>query len=55
MKQLAALLTFSAALQALAHGGHAAALGFHWHPTDTAGFVLVLVLGAVVVWLSRRG
>jgi hypothetical protein len=37
---------------ALAHGGHGAA-PLHWHATDTAGFVVVAVLGALAVWLSR--
>ncbi|HSV36017.1 MAG TPA: hypothetical protein VLI46_10700 [Ramlibacter sp.] len=46
----AGLLVSSAG--ALAHGGHG--LGeAHWHATDTAGFVLVAILAAVAIWLSR--
>ena len=52
MKRIAALLSSLAALPVLAHEGHGAPM-FHWHATDTAGFVFVAVIAAVVVWLSR--
>jgi hypothetical protein len=53
MKRLAALLACSAALPALAHGGHGAANAWHWHATDTSGFLMVAVLAGLAVWLSR--
>lgn len=53
MKRLAALLASFAALPALAHGGHGAAGEWHWHATDTTGFVVVALLAGVAIWLSR--
>jgi hypothetical protein len=50
---LAAALALFATAGAHAHGGHGAIGEWHWHATDTAGFVLVAVLGAVALWLSR--
>lgn len=52
MKRIAALLATLAALPAIAHDGHGAPM-FHWHATDTAGFVLVAVLAGIALWLSR--
>ena len=46
----AALLVASA--HSLAHDGHGLA-GSHWHPTDTAGLVLVAVLAGIALWFSR--
>ncbi len=48
---LAALYAFSAS--AHAHGGHGAAHPWHWHASDTSGFLLVAVLAGVALWLSR--
>jgi hypothetical protein len=53
MKRIATLLAAAPALPAFAHGGHGPASGFHWHATDTAGFVVVLVLAAAAIWSSR--
>ncbi|HVZ45112.1 MAG TPA: hypothetical protein VHA82_14980 [Ramlibacter sp.] len=50
-KYIAALLSCTAACTAWAHEGHGAP-PFHWHATDTAGFVLVMVLAAIAVWLA---
>lgn len=36
-----------------AHAGHGAAQEWHWHATDTSGFLLVAVLAGVALWLSR--
>jgi hypothetical protein len=36
-----------------AHAGHGAALAWHWHATDTSGFLMVAVLAALALWLSR--
>jgi len=36
-----------------AHAGHGAAQAWHWHATDTAGFLLVAVLAGIAIWLSR--
>jgi hypothetical protein len=38
---------------ALAHPGHAAVQEWHWHATDTAGFLVVAVLAGIAIWLSR--
>ena len=37
---------------AWAHDGHGMA-GSHWHATDTAGFVVVVALATIAIWLSR--
>jgi hypothetical protein len=39
---------------AWAHGGHGAA-EWHWHASDTFGFVLVAALAAAAIWFSRGG
>ena len=36
-----------------AHAGHGAAQDWHWHATDTSGFLMVAVLAALAIWLSR--
>jgi len=36
-----------------AHEGHGLQ-GVHWHATDTLGFVVVAVMVAVAIWLSRK-
>ena len=38
---------------AWAHEGHGLA-GSHWHASDTLGFVVVALLAAAAVWLSRK-
>ena len=39
---------------ALAHDGHGLS-GTHWHASDTLGFLVVIGLAAVAVWMSRGG
>ena len=41
------------ATSAHAHSGHGAATEWHWHASDTAGFLVVAVLAGVAIWLSR--
>ncbi|MBC5765175.1 hypothetical protein [Ramlibacter albus] len=53
MKRIAAWLVSAVALPALAHGGHGAVGEVHWHATDTAGFMLVVVLATLAILLSR--
>ena len=36
-----------------AHPGHGAVTEWHWHASDTAGFVMVGVLAGLAIWLSR--
>jgi len=48
---VALLSTLSATVHA--HGGHGAAQAWHWHATDTAGFLVVVVLASIALWLSR--
>ena len=43
-----------AATPAAAHEGHGLPGSSHWHATDTAGLLLVLVLAAGAVWWNRR-
>ena len=53
MKRISIVLTsLLTALPVLAHEGHGAPT-FHWHATDTAGFVMVAVLAGIALWLSR--
>jgi hypothetical protein len=51
-KQLAAGMLVTAVTGAWAHDGHGLQ-GSHWHATDVSGFVLVVVLAALAIWLSR--
>jgi hypothetical protein len=41
------------AASAHAHPGHGAATPWHWHATDTSGFLLVVVLAGLALWFSR--
>ena len=50
---VSALLTLAAA-SAHAHDGHGLG-GSHWHPTDTLGFVGVVLAIGLVWWFSRGG
>jgi hypothetical protein len=36
-----------------AHPGHGAVSEWHWHASDTAGFLTVAVLAGIALWLSR--
>ena len=45
------LLAFAASVQA--HPGHGASEPWHWHATDTSGFLMVVVLAGLAIWLSR--
>jgi hypothetical protein len=61
MKHIAALLaalpvalpSLLFTLPALAHDGHGALTPFHWHASDTAGFITIAVLAGLALWLSR--
>ena len=44
---------FALATSAHAHPGHGAATQWHWHATDTSGFLMVAVLAGLAIWLSR--
>jgi hypothetical protein len=50
----AAATALTCAAAAHAHAGHGAVTEWHWHATDSAGFVLVVVLAGLAVWLSRK-
>lgn len=52
-KFIAACATLTGATSVFAHEGHGLA-GSHWHASDTLGFVVVAVLAAAAVWLSRK-
>lgn len=52
MKLLARIVPALFATRAFAHGGHGAAQ-WHWHATDSAGFVFLLVVAALALWMSR--
>ena len=49
---LAAFLSMLAA-GAHAHAGHGAVQEWHWHATDTSGFLMVALLAGLAIWLSR--
>ncbi len=51
-RALTALALCTGAARALAHDGHGLQ-GAHWHATDVSGFVLVVVLAALAILLSR--
>jgi len=53
MKTLIGFVAAWAAPLALAHDGHGLALP-HWHATDTLGFVVLGVIVAAALWVSRR-
>jgi hypothetical protein len=55
MRTFAAALATTFAATAHAHGGHGIAQDVHWHATDAWGFLLVGVLAAVAIWLTRGG
>jgi hypothetical protein len=42
------------ATSAHAHPGHGAAQPWHWHASDTSGFLMVAVLAGLAIWLSRE-
>ena len=50
-----AFATSLLALAGSAHAdpGHGAALAWHWHASDTSGFLMVAVLAGLALWLSR--
>lgn len=43
------------ATAAHAHPGHGIAQEWHWHASDTFGFLLVAAIGALAIWLSGGG
>ena len=45
------LLAFAASVHA--HPGHGASEPWHWHATDTSGFLMVALLAGLAIWLSR--
>lgn len=53
-RSLVALLATVAA-SAHAHPGHGIAQEWHWHASDTFGFLLVAALAALAIWLSGGG
>jgi hypothetical protein len=50
------LIALAAALPlpAFAHDGHGIAASSHWHPTDSAGLLLVVALALGAAWWGRR-
>jgi hypothetical protein len=52
LRPLTALALLSASV-ARAHPGHGALQEWHWHATDTSGFLMVAVLAGLALWLSR--
>lgn len=53
MKPTVSLLAWLLASEgALAHPGHDMP-ALHWHATDTFGFVLVVALAALALWIGR--
>ena len=52
MKLARIVVPLLASGSAFAHEGHGMP-AWHWHATDTFGFVLVLALAALAMWISR--
>ncbi|MFO1245642.1 MAG: hypothetical protein U1E71_10755 [Ramlibacter sp.] len=52
-KLIAACAALTGATAVFAHEGHGLG-GSHWHASDTLGFVVVVALAAVALWLSRK-
>jgi hypothetical protein len=48
-----ASILLALASSAHAHPGHGAVQPWHWHASDTAGFLTIAVLAGVALWLSR--
>ena len=53
MRRFALAPLLALAAQAHAHPGHGAVQEWHWHASDTVGFITVAALAAVAIWLSR--
>lgn len=51
--RLSLALASCIATPAFAHPGHGAAHEWHWHATDTSGFLMVALLAGLAIWLSR--
>ena len=51
--RLSLALAFVSAGPAFAHSGHGAVHEWHWHATDTSGFLMVALLAGLAIWLSR--
>ena len=49
-----AVLLLALAGSAHAHAGHGAPQAWHWHATDTSGFLMVALLAGLALWLSRK-
>ena len=52
-RPLAAFLLLTAGA-AHAHSGHGIPQAWHWHSTDTVGFVMVAALAAIAIWYSGK-
>ena len=52
LRHLSLVLFSAAATSAQAHVGHGAA-EFHWHASDTWGFLMVAALAVAAIWFSR--
>lgn len=52
-RPLAALLLIAAGA-AHAHPGHGIPQEWHWHPTDTVGFLVVAVLAGLALWFAGK-
>jgi hypothetical protein len=54
MKTIILIAACALSTGASAHNGHGM-LGFHWHATDTLGFILGLNVVAAIGWFIGRG
>ncbi len=54
MKIPASLALAVCSTAALAHDGHGAAPGSHWHASDSAGFIALAVVVALALWATLR-
>jgi hypothetical protein len=49
-----ATLLLTLASSAQAHPGHGATEAWHWHASDTSGFLMVALLAGLAIWFSRE-
>jgi hypothetical protein len=53
-KRLLPVALCALATSVYAHPGHGALTEWHWHASDTGGFLVVALLAGLAVWLARK-
>jgi hypothetical protein len=55
IKTIASSAITTCASAVFAHDGHGMQGGAHWHATDALGFVVLGIVVATAIWMSRGG